>query len=208
MANRTKEFVGTVTLGERVRVTDPCYNMDTWCAGSIDNVLPGTYRAYVQYSDEGEWGERVSAIILKHTGYSSKGATAHVDFVVGVDSGTCGIFDEQFFKDNHNNEDFTSEAWKLTIIETPNPEYLPFKDFAPELFTEANKGKVDTAKYDARYKEYLHSPQRYRSFEEFAGGVYEGKALVGSSGYGDGAYDCYTGRNADGKVVVIRVQFI
>lgn len=30
-----------------LRVTDPCYSMDTWCAGTTENVLNGTWHAHV-----------------------------------------------------------------------------------------------------------------------------------------------------------------
>ena len=33
---------GSIILGENVRITDPCYSPDTWCAANI-SILPGEY---------------------------------------------------------------------------------------------------------------------------------------------------------------------
>lgn len=42
----------------------------------------------------------------------------------------------------------------------------------------------------------------------FDGNTIDSLGFVSSSGYGDGGYDCWTGRNEDGKIVCIRVEFI
>ena len=33
----------TIKLGNKVMVSDPCYGLDTWCQGVLENVLPGNY---------------------------------------------------------------------------------------------------------------------------------------------------------------------
>lgn len=38
----------TITSGA-MRVTDPCYEVDTWCAGELANVMNGTWNASVRY---------------------------------------------------------------------------------------------------------------------------------------------------------------
>lgn len=53
---------GFIALNDKVMVSDPCYGMNTWCQGVIDNVLKGNYKCTVETSDEGTWGRRVSAI--------------------------------------------------------------------------------------------------------------------------------------------------
>ena len=37
------EKIGKIKLSDKVRVSDPGYDMDVWCAGTIENVLPGNY---------------------------------------------------------------------------------------------------------------------------------------------------------------------
>ena len=41
-----------------LRVTDPCYDMETWCAGTLDNVKNGIWQAHVGYRkppEEQQW---------------------------------------------------------------------------------------------------------------------------------------------------------
>jgi hypothetical protein len=48
----------TVTSGA-LRVTDPCYALDTWCSGQLENVLNGVWHAWVGYykdlDDQRHW---------------------------------------------------------------------------------------------------------------------------------------------------------
>ena len=98
------EEVGTISLNSRVRISDPCYDMDTWCAGSLENVLPGTYRCFYQRTGEG----RVAAIKVTHEDYSSEeyepDELQNID--VGVDSGECGIYDEDYFAKNCKDKEW------------------------------------------------------------------------------------------------------
>lgn len=42
----------------------------------------------------------------------------------------------------------------------------------------------------------------------FDAGIVDGQCLVSSSGFGDGAYNCFVKYNEDGAIVAINVQFI
>ena len=105
MENVTKTYKGTIRLGSKVMVSDPCYGLNTWCQGVLENVLPGTYDCYVEHSDEGDWGIRVSAIEITHISYKDK-PIEYIDpqdFEVGVDSGQAGIFDYKYYKKYHSD---------------------------------------------------------------------------------------------------------
>lgn len=39
-----------------MRVSDPCYERDVWCCGTVDHCKLGTWEAGVLKTDEGEWG--------------------------------------------------------------------------------------------------------------------------------------------------------
>lgn len=112
--NETKvnvqEIGGNITLGDRVRVTDPCYSMDVWCSGTIDNVLPGEYIPTGIISDEGSWGMRVAKIRVNHVNYPKRKPNELVDFEVGVDSGQAGIFDEPYYIEHHKDRDYYNPA--------------------------------------------------------------------------------------------------
>lgn len=86
-----------------VRISDPCYDRSTWCAGTVDNVLPGTWTSkVVKFThEETDWGERVGELIAQHKDYDIKDVDwEHVNIDVGVDSGQAGIFDDSQFKNN------------------------------------------------------------------------------------------------------------
>lgn len=91
------QILGNITLGERVLVTDPCYDRGTWCAGVVENVLSGEYVAkiYKRQTKFG-WGERVARLSVKRNGSRVvKRIDSRID--VGVDSGQAGIFDDAIY---------------------------------------------------------------------------------------------------------------
>ncbi len=106
--NRKYVALGKFTLtGDMLRVTDPCYTKETWCAGVIENMKPGEYNAYVAYDADG----RVEMLLVAHSTYKNARQMANkiavdddkiwyqywkmIDAEIGVDSGQCGLFDEQ-----------------------------------------------------------------------------------------------------------------
>ena len=90
------------------RVTDPCYEKDTWCAGTVGPILKGDWMANVIKKDSGSWGVRCSAIVAHHLDHSYREPSdpdwERQDIDVGVDSGQAGIFDEDYFKDDTSVE--------------------------------------------------------------------------------------------------------
>lgn len=58
-----EEFVGKFELGNKVDITDPCYNKGVWCRMTTD-CKPGTWYGYATISDEGEWGDRVATLCI------------------------------------------------------------------------------------------------------------------------------------------------
>ena len=211
MNNITIENKGTITLGEKVMVSDPCYGLGTWCQGVLENVLPGVYDCNVEYSDEGDWGVRVSAIEVTHE--SCRGrfiALECEDFEVGVDSGQAGIFDYEYYakyhmdatEREHVDDDWYDMVCDKTLTQMPNPDY---EEFCYEL----TDGSVEELKkrFDAFF-EYQDSIKSVKYLSKSDGNTTDGFGLVSSSGYGDGGYNCWTYKNEDGKIVAIRVEFI
>lgn len=89
----------TITSG-KVRVTDPCYDMDTWCAGDIENVRNGKWLAFIHNSDEKSWGIRVADLQVVEENFYNKGIQPNwvkINIHVGVDSGQAGVFDYGLF---------------------------------------------------------------------------------------------------------------
>ncbi len=116
-----------VTSGA-LRVTDPCYDMNAWCSGQLDNVRNGIWHAHVGYhEDEAGWGTRVAYLHIV-----SIEAERHFDHMaefdstwensnvhVGVDSGQAGFFDLALFGQVCESEPvkdkFYDEVCNLTL---------------------------------------------------------------------------------------------
>jgi hypothetical protein len=169
------ELTGTV-----LRISDPCYDRDVWCCGTIQNCLPGTWEASILTKDEGAWGHRISALIARHvTGpkhtainrgvCNGSGTWSICDFEVGVDSGQAGIFDDAHYQDN-------------TVFEP---------------------GMKCRQKFGDLWYSYCCN----LTLSPIQGGVLPFGA-VASSGYGDGSYDCTIHKNFDGKVDFVFIVFI
>ena len=102
------KYYGDIVLEKSARVSDPCYNMDTWCAGTIDNILPGNYKCYFQYANS---EKRIASIKAIHSDHNTPDINISdlEDIVVGVDSGRCGIYDNKYFSDNCETDKWYDE---------------------------------------------------------------------------------------------------
>ena len=92
----------TIRLSDTVMVSDPCYSLDVWCKHKLTGVLPGEYFATVMKSDEGDWGNRVGLLVAVHKDYAEDSLTWRTvkEAVIGVDSGQCGIFSLEHYRDD------------------------------------------------------------------------------------------------------------
>lgn len=98
----------TIKLGNfeiesgKVRVSDPCYDIDTWCATTLENVKKGKWLAEAEMKDEGSWGKRVSILRCFHesltNGMMNEIEREKISEEIGVDSGQAGVFDIEHFK--------------------------------------------------------------------------------------------------------------
>lgn len=200
---------GFIALNDKVMVSDPCYGMNTWCQGVIDNVLKGNYKCMVETSDEGTWGRRVSAIQVVHADYMKKFLEySKENFEVGVDSGQAGIFDYEYYKKYHSDDNETEHVdndwyWRvcdLTVITKKNPDYVKFVwDYnAEDMFEQLE-----------RHRKWSNNAKvSWPTIEILDGNTIDNLGFVSSSGYGDGRYFCWTAYNDEGKIVAIRVEYI
>lgn len=83
----------------KIMVSDPCYEIGTWCQGTLKNVRAGIWKGYILVSDEGDWGHRVSELIAMCDGSDGSRWMPETGFQVGVDSGQAGIFDVTYYRD-------------------------------------------------------------------------------------------------------------
>lgn len=135
MDNYTTEKRGTIYLGDKVMVSDPCYGINTWCQGVIENVLSGEYECKVGFSNEGDCGIRVADIDVTHSDYADKFLAYEAEeFEVGVDSGQAGIYDYEYYKKHHsdaNESKHVNDYWYDTVCsktheDITNHDYISF----------------------------------------------------------------------------------
>lgn len=278
-----KKTVGTINLNDKVRVSDPCYDVNTWCAGTLDNVLTGTYKCYSQDVDTGDWGVRIASIEVRHEDYLDVEPTELQNIDVGVDSGQAGIYDYDYFAKNKEDKDREDAWYERVCVHTGgyfnNPNYMPFTqtpiykaaimsfrnalddikskypeldietvymelidhyndlekpissfdlsglistlkdiketlsdDYVPPKRTEAEEELADIKlnnelSLHKLWNQYKNSKQGIEQCWKFMASALDNKCLVSSSGDGDGSYTCLVGRNDDGQIVSIKIDY-
>jgi hypothetical protein len=108
-----------ITSGS-VYISDPCYDIGTWCQGKTDNVKNGTWKAHIiiATNEETGWGNRVAELVAIHESAidnkfefeENSGAD------IGVDSGQAGIFDKEVYKGG-DDENWYEECCDKTLSE-------------------------------------------------------------------------------------------
>lgn len=123
---------GTINLGNKVMVSDPCYSVGTWCQGVLENVKSGTWNCAYGF-DEDE--ERVFYIHLSHNFLSEREIedamvdSEAADFEVGVDSGTAGVYDYDYYTAHHSperDEEWYGKLFNSMKERTENENFLAF----------------------------------------------------------------------------------
>ena len=110
MTEYVKKLGSFNVVSSNIIVSDPCYERGIWCAGELENVLPGRWSASVATADMGDWGVRVTQLAIQHTDALNRHLlNRHVAmFDVAVDSGQAGFFDVAHFHDQSVVEEKTS----------------------------------------------------------------------------------------------------
>lgn len=168
-------------------LSDPCYELGTWCQGVVENVKNGTWVGIVEQSDEGNWGTRNSILIslnkeefiknpkLENELLDLTSKVELLDFDGGVDSGQFGHFDFQHYRN----------------------------DLATNGYPKAFDDSFSTEDGDEWYRVCCYVTLENK---DCFGAVPFG--VVSSSGYGDGSYDTYGIKNDDGQFVGFMTIFI
>lgn len=198
MAHLFKELGTTKLISGSVIVSDPCYELGTWCMGRLDNVAKGVWHGGIIMNNDDEvedlWDKgRVRELILLHEdfrhlfdGVVAGEETYYADWIpapfhVGVDSGQAGIFDAEIYRDDeailHNDLELLNSSWFK-----PRPQYRQGNFYATMCGLTGGNARVTVA------------------------GVFS-RGAVSSSGYGDGGYDCLFLQVND-EIVGIAIIFI
>lgn len=100
-----------IELGNEVYLTDPCYDTTTWCQQLLKNVKSGKWVVDYEYED-GMQQEIILSIAHEDYGMTIFSEYDEVvdSVVLGVDSGTIGIFDKRYYE-NYHYEDKINDKW-------------------------------------------------------------------------------------------------
>ena len=129
LRNAAKHELGTILIGSRILVTDPCYLDDTETVKQMvkegrGTVLamakPGEWKVGVYVSDEGHYGKRVSCLWAKHSSVGELFAPYHTRQVY-VDSGQMMIADSVTTEERWEANDFEDEEPDISFSYATTP---------------------------------------------------------------------------------------
>ena len=211
-----------------LRVTDPCYDMDAWCAGTLEDVKNGKWLAHVgYYIDEGEL-----EMIRKWHQNKIDELQALID--AAKDDGDRKVLEIWYgqrireLKEKDPVEGYVGRVAYIAIRHESTiactPPYL--KNFTEsEIHVGVDSGQAgffdlepfkaqsETAIENGNYNQDTEHGKFYRSICEQTSEGAEQFAIVpfgaaSSSGYGDGGYSLYLLRDKDGLVIEAIIVFI
>lgn len=212
-----------------LRVTDPCYNMETWCAGTLEGVKNGKWFAQLGYSiDEGE----LERIRKWHQNKIDK-LQALID--AGKDEGERKILEVwygqriQDLKDKDPVEGYIGRVAYIAIrhesaaactpidldryqtseicvgVDSGQAGFFDLEPFAAQSATEEENGGYNQ---DTEHGKFYRSICEQTSEGDLATVGIVPFGAASSSGYGDGSYSLYVLRDKDGLVIEAVIVFI
>jgi hypothetical protein len=113
------KHIGRVFFGDKAIITDSCYDLKTWC-NFIANIRAGEYDCYAKIKNINNWGERVWEIVsIRRDATIISDNFDELEWLfefgeIGVDSGSCGVFDLEFFNDNNDKELDSLKSGKIS----------------------------------------------------------------------------------------------
>jgi len=205
-----------VVASGALRVTDPCYDMGTWCAGQLDAVMDGIWEAHVGYHKDafdeemtekwlageeerinemakrfGENGDTYTQFERERLAKKRAEFAAHPGRVAYLHIVNIGA--ERHF-DHMAELDSTWENSGIHVgVDSGQAGFFDLEMFATVCKEEAVKDKF--------YDEICDLTLADASWGVHPTGV------VSSSGYGDGGYDCLV-RRVDGVVVEAMLVYL
>ena len=162
-------------FGTKIVVSDPCYTIDTWCNEIVSNMKEGNYIPTIEEHDG-----YIRSISIVHEDHQDNGNKwGFVSDNIGVDSGQCGFFNI----DSYRNDSLD----------------IPFSDAEGKDFYESYRKTEDGDHWYGKICGYTLRNEQY--------GELQGVGLVSSSGFGDGSYNLYAKRDSSRKGIALKVKF-
>ena len=211
-----------------LRVTDPCYNMETWCAGTLESVKNGKWLAHVGYNidpedvammhkfaqqcideqqaliDDAKNREEREALEIWYgqTLRKLKEQKAEIDNYTGRVAYIAIRHESTIACSPPYLKNFTESEIHVGV-DSGQAGFFDLELFAAQSATESEDG----------YQQDTEHGKFYRSICEQTGDDSDGFAIVpfgaaSSSGYGDGGYPLYVLRDKDGLVIEAIIIFL
>lgn len=216
----------TITSGA-MRVTDPCYDVEVWCSGELNNVMNGTWIASVlHYKDPDDFYDPV--------GFVKNGLNQEIAQYEAMKKGDAA-YDALVDQWIENRKERYAERIKIAESYPGRVSVLRVRheSTAEDIFDRADKfvksdidvgvdsgqaGFFDLKRYeeyggplDDSDREEYHAICKLTHDETVLGhpgfGTNEWGA-VSSSGYGDGGYSCHVLRDEAGQVIAAYILYI
>jgi hypothetical protein len=162
----------------KIVLSDPCYDLGTWCQGVIDKVKNGVWIAEIE--DTTDFGGRISRLLAYHINFPTTSDDIADDgellpFEGGVDSGQFGYFDFDEYRSDESVQGVPRLAEQdQPIIREDEPFYSICCD---RTLTKDMWGVIPFG-------------------------------VISSSGVGDGLYPTYGIKNGDGEYVAFTTIFL
>jgi hypothetical protein len=139
----------TINLGKKVVVSDPCYTIPTWCQAVIENVKPGVYHTTVRKHDAGDWGNRCSMVFAIHEEYVNFDHLLHGKWEehpasIGVDSGQCGIFSFESYRNDEVKFDFEPYNFGTDFLSNDEGGDLWYRHMCKHTLSDQSWGVYDS----------------------------------------------------------------
>lgn len=215
MSKKYKQELGTIELSDKVYVSDPCYRVGTWCQAFVEGLKPGKYYGFMYKKDFGPGGLggiRVTDLWIAHENYIKNYPTKLLDSTIdiGVDSGAAGIYDKEYFEKYHTLED------GKYISDYPESDEWYERQFDLRYSFDINGEKFIEPRWvddwvfneDGTISNPREGHWEYSGQERRDGIALDNKCVISFSGFGDGGYDLYAGKNSKGEIISLRIRFI
>lgn len=200
-----------------LRISDPCYDKKTWCAGTVGHALEGTWKAQVIKDNDKQCRELVTVHSLHN---KSKLKFKKLDINVGVDSGCAGIFDDRLYGKNFSDKQALVGSQEYDqrqndYIRLTNKKFYEhtikfYKDASPPLKkyyqTMIDIYEKDNVKPKLRFSKKWNEVSSDPTFGNIGAGVIR-NGVVSRSGDGDGSYVAYAAYDKKGRVVGVKIKF-
>lgn len=196
-----------------LRVTDPCYDMDTWCAGTLPNVMDGIWQAHVGYHKDSldmemnaKWRAQRAEQLEKAKASGSSLAEYYAEELRRYDEGVAAYIGRVAYLHIVNigaqsHFDYMAEfdsTWTDSEIDVGvDSGQAGFFDL--EMY--------QTVKKEAAVEEKFYDEICDLTLDDKGWGVHP-TGVVSSSGYGDGGYTCLVRRNDEGKAIEAIIVYL